>query len=107
MTAFSTGTLLSRMSRPISRKTGPGAPAIASRKAIEHMSATRSVVTTFEENFVIGFMMSTWGRSWRDPILVLVKPPLAPNSRDVPVGAKGVGAPGILVVGPGAVVAAA
>src|SRR5918999_299009 len=51
ITASLSGTCASRMSRPISRYAGPGAPASASRKAIEHMSATRSVVTTLEADF--------------------------------------------------------
>ena len=32
------------------------------------MSATRSVDMTVEANLVIGFMMSTWGRSCNPPI---------------------------------------
>ena len=110
MTALSSGTLLSRMSRPISRYTGPGAPAIASRNAIEHMSATRSVVTTFEANFVIGFIMSTWGRSWREPILCWFRAPWPPISRNglsarsafaTPVTASVVPGPAVTTAQPG------
>ena len=107
MTALSIGTLLSRMSRPISRKAGPGAPAIASRKAIEHMSATRSVVTTFEENFVIGFMMSTWGRSWRDPILCWFSAPWPPISRNGLSARKALATPVMASVVPGPAVTTA
>ena len=68
------------MSRPISRNAGPGAPAIASRNAIEHMSATRSVVTTFDANFVIERIMSTCGRSCSEPILCWLSAPCPPIS---------------------------
>src|SRR5919204_292323 len=80
MTALSSGTLASRMSRPISRYAGPGAPASASRKAMEHMSATRSVVRTLDANFVIGFMRSTCGRSCSEPILCWLSAPWPPIS---------------------------
>ena len=80
ITASASGTWASRMSRPISRYAGPGAPAIASRKAIETMSATRSVVTTLEANFVIGFIMSTCGRSWSEPIRCWLSAPWPPIS---------------------------
>ena len=68
------------MSRPISRNAGPGAPAIASRNAIAHMSATRSVVTTFDANFVIERIMSTCGRSCSEPILCWLSAPCPPIS---------------------------
>ena len=109
-TAFSSGTCASRMSRPISRYAGPGAPASASRKAIEHMSATRSVVTTLEANFVIGRMMSTWGRSCREPMRCWLSAPWPPissiglsarNALATPVMASVVPGPAVTTAQPG------
>ena len=106
----SSGTWASRMSRPISRNDGPGAPESASRKAIEHMSATRSVVTTFAANFVIGFMMSTWGRSCSEPILCWLSAPWPPmssiglsarNALATPVMASVVPGPAVTTAQPG------
>ena len=95
------------MSRPISRYTGPGAPAKASRKAIEHMSATRSVVTTLPANLVIGFMMSTWGRSCSEPILCWLRAPCPPISRNGLSARKALATPVTASVVPGPAVTTA
>ncbi len=44
------------------------------------MSAARAVSGTVAANLVIGVIMSTCGRSWRDPILCWVWAPCPPIS---------------------------
>ena len=61
-------------------RTGPGAPWKHSRKAIDTMSATRSVSGTVAANLVIGVIMSTCGRSCSEPILCWLSAPWPPIS---------------------------
>ena len=74
---------------------------------MEHMSATRSVVTTFAANFVIGFMMSTCGRSWRDPILCWLSAPWPPINSIGLSARKALATPVIASVVPGPAVTTA
>ena len=72
----------------ISRNTGPGAPANASRKAIEHMSATRSVVTHVRGELGDRLHHVDVGQVLQGAHLVLVQGALAADQQERALGAE-------------------
>ena len=109
-TALLIGIEESKISRGISKKDGPNDPFLVSLNAIETISAHLSVDITVEANLVMGCIMSTCGRSWRDPILCWVRelcPPIksigisALNAFATPVRACVVPGPAVTTAQPG------
>ena len=65
------------------------------------MSAMRSVDGTDAENLVMGAAMSTWGRSWSEPILCWLRAPCPPMWSTGLSERNAVAMPVIALVNPG------